>query len=523
MLLFLPLQSLHAQEVTPAPPQDSVKRIEIIRANNLRQITTDTGTILNSLAGQAMVRHENTLLSGDSIVFDPESGLAEVFGNVHINDGDTVQTDAGYLRYVGSERKAYLRKKVKLTDKKGIIYADEVVYDIGTGMATYEGGGRVENGSTVLTSRSAVYFSNSNDVYFRRNVHLTDPKYDIRADSLLYNTESQTATFITPTRIKGKDGSIIETRNGVYHLQTGQADFYDRTEYRDSTRSLAGDRIAFEDKSGKISIEGNGKVVDSSNRIVVLGDKILLNKKEGTFLATRKPVMVFYEGGDSTFIAADTLYSAAKKNDSLAVIKKDTAIGMNDLKANDSIRYFLAFHHVRIYNDSMQAAADSMYYSDLDSTFSLFYDPVCWSQQSQISGDTIRLMTADRKPRELRVGENSMVVSRTSEGFFNQVGGRVLNGFFKDGNIDYARMKGSPAEAVYFAQDKDSAYVGMNRSTGDVIDVFFRNRALDKVKFVNNVDGTMFPMGSIPEDKKQLSGFRWQDERRPKSKAALFE
>lgn len=42
-----------------------------------------------------------------------------------------------------------------------------------------------------------------------------------------------------------------------------------------------------------------------------------------------------------------------------------------------------------------------------------------------------------------------MIINRTKEGMFNQIAGRTLNGYFIDGNIDYVRVKGSPAESVF--------------------------------------------------------------------------
>jgi hypothetical protein len=343
---------------------------------------------------------------------------------------------------------------------------------------------------------------------------------------MLYNTESKTATFVAPTRIRGKDGSIIETRAGTYNLTTGKALFKDQTAYKDKTRSMSGNRIEYEEKTGQVLIRDHGRVIDSVSRIVVTGDLIRMNKKKQTFLATQKPVMIFYEGKDSTFIAADTLFSATindpEKKSSRKTIKKDTTVTLSSKRISDSARYFLAYHHVRIYNDSMQAACDSLYYSDLDSAFHMFYDPVCWSKNAQISGDTILLRTANRKPLTMEAIEHSQVISKTTEGFYNQVGGRLLKGFFKEGAIDYARMKGAPAEAVYYAQDKDSAYIGMNRSSGDVIDLYFHNGEAEKIKFINNVDGIMYPMRDIPEDRKFLKDFRWMGSLRPISKHDLF-
>jgi hypothetical protein len=116
-----------------------------------------------------------------------------------------------------------------------------------------------------------------------------------------------------------------------------------------------------------------------------------------------------------------------------------------------------------------------------------------------------------------------MIVNKTNEKLYNQIAGRTLNGYFTDGIIDYVRVKGSPAESIFYPQDDDSAYIGMNRSSGDLIDIYFVKKELNKVKFVNDVDGVLYPMKQIPDEKKELRGFKWLDKRRPKNKLELFE
>jgi hypothetical protein len=63
----------------------------------------------------------------------------------------------------------------------------------------------------------------------------------------------------------------------------------------------------------------------------------------------------------------------------------------------------------------------------------------------------------------------------------------------------------------------------MNNADGSVIDMFFKNQQLDKVKFINDVHGKLYPIRQIPNDKKFLKKFVWLDKRRPKSKLELFE
>ncbi len=507
---------------------DSTSKIIILKGNSTRFITIDDSTTLRTLAGDAAVKQGNTTLYGDSIVLNSRTQIAEVFGNVHINDADTVNTYANYLRYVGKERKAFLKKNVKLTDGKGTLLTDDLVYDLVSGKATYTGGGKVINGTSVLTSSDAIYYSDTKDVYFKKKVHLVDSKYDIVADSLLYNTAFKIATIISPTIVKTKDGKTIRSKNGTYNLQTGESNFYDRTSISDSTFSAIADKIFYDDKTGISILENRAKFVDSINHIIVTGNRIESNKKENSFLATQKPVVVIVKDKDSTYIAADTLFSGLRKYDSsnkkqLTIVDTVNNKQIINSHPKDSIRYILGYNHVKIFNDSAQAVCDSMYYSTDDSVFRMFRDPILWRDKSQITGDTMYMFTEKQQPKRVYVFNNSMIINIQNPSMYNQAAGRTLNAYFVKGEIDYTRIKGSPAETIFYPQDEDSAYIGMNRSKGDVVDVFFEKRAVKKIKFIQNVDGTLYPIRQIPTDKKYLKNFKWQDVRRPKNKLELFE
>ena len=508
---------------------DTIRKIEIIQAKDLRQITLSDGQVIETLAGNAVVKQGKTILNGDSIVLNKQLGIAEVFGHVHINDADTVNTYSDYLKYLGNEQIAYLQKSVKLTDGKAILTTNDLIYDLKSGIATYQNGGTVKNQNTVLTSESAIYYSDTKDVFFKNNVHLKDPKYEMTSDSLRYNTAFKNAYFISPTHIIS-DQSTIDTKSGTYNLQTGEAVFNDKTIFKDKSRYMSGNKVAFEEKTNTIQIEGNGKLVDSVNQVMVLGDKIFIDKKNGSFLATRKPIMIFYKNSDSTFITADTLFSNKRIMTAAEIMDKRKKAGIKDsLKLNatptktDSIRNFRAYQHVKIYNDSLQAVCGNLIFSTDDSVFKMYEKPFCWNGNTQLSGDTILMFTKNQQPQRLFVYNNAMVINKTEQGFFNQMLGKTMNGTFVDGLIEYIRTKGIPAESIFYPQDEDSSYTGMNRSSCDVIDIFFKNKNINKIKFVNQVKGTLYPMNQIPTNVQLLKGFNWQENVRPKSKFAIFE
>jgi lipopolysaccharide export system protein LptA len=198
-------------------------------------------------------------------------------------------------------------------------------------------------------------------------------------------------------------------------------------------------------------------------------------------------------------------------------------VKMVALNEKDSTnRYFEAYRNVRIYNDSLQAGCDSLFYSFKDSVFRLYDDPVVWAQQSQITGDTIHLFTKNKKAEKVEAYENGLVVNRLTDQAFNQVKATRIDGYFVNGDIDSVRAKGY-AECIYYIQDEDSAYTGINESTSDIMDIFFRNKELFKVVMRSAVTGTLWPIRDKSPGEMRLKNFRWLEERRPKSKFEMYE
>jgi hypothetical protein len=190
---------------------------------------------------------------------------------------------------------------------------------------------------------------------------------------------------------------------------------------------------------------------------------------------------------------------------------------------NDSTdRYFKGWHHVRIFSDSMQAVSDSLWYSGKDSIFRLFTDPVMWASNSQITGDTIYLYTKNKNPDKLFVFENGLAINLSDKNMYNQIKGNRLHGYFKNGEIDYMRSQGN-AESVYYLKEDNGKLKGINNATGDIIDLRFKNKELSKVVFISDVSGTLYPVRQATEQNKFLRGFKWLEERRPKTKFELFE
>ncbi len=174
---------------------------------------------------------------------------------------------------------------------------------------------------------------------------------------------------------------------------------------------------------------------------------------------------------------------------------------------------------MRIFSDSLQAVGDSLFYSFKDSVFRLFQNPVVWSNKSQMTGDTIYLFTKNKKADRIKIFENSFLINQKEPFVFNQVKSSRMNGYFREGVIDSVNAKGF-AESVYFIQDNDSAYTGINQTKSDAMDVYFKKGEVSKVVFRTAVKGTLWPV--TQQQGLKLQGFNWLEARRPKTKYELF-
>ena len=510
-------------------PADTVRTVEILPGvRKLEYRKVDSVTEIQILAGNVRLKQGNTIFECDSCVITKSINLFEAFGNVHINDSDTAHVYSDHLRYLTDRKIAYLDGNVKLTDGKGVLTTPTLEYDMNTKVGIYRNGGRVVNKETVLTSDEGYYYADIKDVYFKKNVKLKDPSYDLQSDSLLYNTGTEIVRFIAETLVKDSTNRTIKTREGFYDKRTGKAEFGQNPIITDKDIQVTGQTIKSDDSTGITQIFGRGIIVDTANKTTVIADTIFYNKKNDSFLAFAKPLMIVEQEQDSIFIAADTLFSARLTDlygakDSVA--KKDTLKGKKivDTKTKDSTnRYFEAFRHVRVFSDSLQAVCDSLFYSFKDSVFRLFQHPVVWSNENQVTGDTILLFTKNKKADRMQVFKNSFIASFVKPEIFNQVQSTRMDAYFIDGNIDSVRARGS-AECVYYIQDEDSAFTGINQSNAELMDVYFKEKEIQRVVFRTAVKGTIWPMRQKTPQEMHLQNFRWRDAERPKTKYELFE
>lgn len=245
---------------------------------------------------QGTFKQDFSTLTSDSAYFYPKENAVDAFGNVHINQGDTLNVYSDKLNYNGNTKVAILTDNVRLVDKDATLTTNHLSYNTATRIGTYTDGGKLVNKDNTLLSKNGYYFAISRDSYFRYDVSLKTSDALVKTDTMRYNTGTRISYFYGPTNIYStkneKDKDTLYTENGNYNTVNEQAAFGKNNHYHSGTKSLKGDslfydklkgygravkHVIFDDREQKTTIRGNlGTYFKADERTVITDDPYVI-------------------------------------------------------------------------------------------------------------------------------------------------------------------------------------------------------------------------------------------------------
>lgn len=524
---------------TYAQDKDSTEKVDvqIVYAEYMELVTTDTNSF-NKLVEQVKLKQEETIMTCDSAYLNTETNNVEAFGNVVIIQPDGTQAMSDYLKYTGDMKLAHMEGNVSLTDGKDKLWATEVDYNLNTKVGVYGKGGTLQSDQTSLTSNSGVYNMDTKDARFTEDVHVYDPEYTIVSDDMGYNTETKVVTFLGASVVTS-DSSVLSTHCGTYDTKQELAHFPCRSSVQTVEQYIEADSLFYNKLKGKAKARHDVIAIDTVQETTLYCEVLDVDEVKKTSLATVYPIMKKMNGKeDSLFIAADTFFTGpvTPVPDSIKIVKtvgrgrkkKEVVTMIADttaVKDTTDQRFFIGYHHVKIFSDSMQGLCDSIVYTQKDSVMKMIYEPILWSRRSQITGDTILLYMDDsNKLDEMFIPDKAFVVSQSGPekaGLFDQIQGKTLTGYFKNNTITEVLVKPN-AEAIYYTQDDNGAYIGVNEATSARMRIRFKDDEIEKIILEQDVKQKMTPLDQADLPGLRLNRFHWLEEKRPKSLLELL-
>ena len=476
------LTSVWAQETTV---------VEILSADNLNFVTRN-GESFQRLIGNVAFKHDSTTLYCDSAYFFDTKNKLIAFDRVRMVDvSSTLNCDT--LRYNGNSKIAEASGSVVLNSDGDRLETEYLVLERENDLARYTTGGIIYTEETVIESVFGLYDTRAEVLNLRNCIVIHHPDYLIYSDTMTYFTKTEVAIFKGPTDISSED-SYIKCRYGVFDMRYEVAQFNLRPTITGQEQVITGDSIYYEGETGLSEAYGDVVMIDTVQKVTIRGQFVRYNETAGRGIALGKPLAIAEFESDSLFLHADTLQ-----------VVSDSA----------NQKALFAFPEARFYKSDLQGICDSLVYTESDSTLELFRHPVIWSEQTQVSADSLRIFFANDKPKRLRGVGNSFMISEKSPIRYDQIKGRTLDGYFDEsGNLRKLIVKGN-GETIYFGENEEDKIIGMDRTECSEIHIWMSDGELDRISFINKPKGIFYPLRDVNSTNDRLKNFMWLIDLRP--------
>ncbi|WP_234367785.1 OstA-like protein [Parabacteroides pacaensis] len=452
------------------------------------------------LVGNVVFRQDSSYMYCDSAYFYEKTNSLDAFGNVRMEQGDTLFIYGDLLFYDGNTKIARLRENIRMENQDVTLFTDSLNYDRNINIGYYFNGGLIVDSENELSSYYGQYSPDTKIAIFNDSVRLENPKFVLYSDTLHYNTENKVATILGSSTIVS-DSSVVHSSRGWFDTINNTSKLYDRSEIVSGPKILIGDSIYYNRALGIGEAFGNMILRDTTQKAVLEGNYGYFNNPEGIAFATDSAKFLEYSQGDTLFLHADTL----------------------QMITLDSIsREIKAYYGVRFYRTDMQGVCDSMQYNTQDSILYMYKEPVLWNETYQLYGDTILIYTNDSTIDFAHVKQFAFAAQEMDSSYYNQLKGNDLKAFFSNQKIDRIEVAGN-AESIFYPLEDDGSKIGMNETKSGFLNIWVKDNKLEKLKIWPSPQGTLTPIPDLDPSKKTLKNFEWYDYLRPKDKDDIFQ
>lgn len=489
--ILWPAFPLSAQKVT---------KVYIEHADQLK-LVNQAGKSVQVLMGNAVLRQDSTWFYCDTAWYNDKENFLRAVGQVHISYSDSVHLYGDYMTYTGNSRIAVLDSNVRLVDKKrATLYTDHLEYDRTMATATYNTWGRIVDEKNVLTSKKGRYFTRLSEFLFSDSVVVVNPDYTMYADTLKYNSETEVVYIEGPTDIYGKEDHIYSEK-GWYDTRSDKAELSRNNMIAHQEQILKGDWIYYDREMEYGKAIGHVWMKDTAQNVILEGgiSEFFRQKKFSYITDSASAIMV------DTF---DSLYMHA---DSFIMV----------LDSSDEAKYLFAYRHMKFYKKDLQGMCDSLVYRVQDSVIALLNKPVLWSDDNQLTSDSMWLYVNDNRIDSMVLFNLAFIISRDSTETYNQIKGRQMRAYFKDNQLFKISVLGN-AETIYYVRDDRLEMIGVNKSVSSNMVIMLDDSRIKKIYYLSKPEAVLYPEKDISKEEQFLRDFKWITGQRPYRRSDIF-
>ncbi|MDC0249307.1 hypothetical protein OAK24_00330 [Flavobacteriales bacterium] len=474
------------------------KKIEILNADN---------TYANSnihpdywrLIGNVSFKHNNAIMTCDSAYHYTSKNKIESFGKIKINQGDSITLTGEKLTYFGTKNNADIEGSVVLIDKHMSLETEKIFYNLNTNIASYPQKGTIIDNQKIINSKKGAYHSNIHKFIFKDSVVVIAKDYKILTDNMHYNSNSEVTYFFGPSFIIS-EAKTIYCENGWYNTKTDIAQFRENTYITNKNYLLKGDSLYYNKRKQYGKAFSNVTLIDTIENMTVFGGIAEYFETEEKVIISERPLLELLFEDDTLFMHANQFVSQQKSGE----------------------KEVLAYNKVKFFKKDFQGKCDSLNYNFTDSIVEMFDHPILWSDELQITADSLQLLVHKGEINRMFLAPNPIIISQEDSLDYNQIKGKNMTAYFKKNKITRMDVRGN-GESIFIVRDEETERkIGLNHTECSNLILYFKSNKISEVTYQVDPNSITTPYQDIEEKNRYLKGFLWRGKEQPKTKEDIF-
>lgn len=183
------------------------------------------------------------------------------------------------------------------------------------------------------------------------------------------------------------------------------------------------------------------------------------------------------------------------------------------------IGFIYGIRNVRIFREDLQVRCDSMVYCDLDSIARFYMDPVVWNEGNrQYTSDSLFILIGGGGPRKASLQSNAFVITEENEVSYDQIKGAEIMAYFDTLDNTLRRFDALGGASAIFYVKENGEFATVNKVESKMLSGLLVDNNIDQVYYFESPKNNAYPVVQFPEADKQLKGFNWRPEERPKGR-----
>ena len=457
------------------------------------------------LIGNVQMNHEGIDLTCQQALYYRKQNFFKAIGNVLIKQGDTITQTSDYADYDANAKQALSWGNVVLKDPTMTLTTDTLQFDRINQKLYYQSYATIKDETNTLKSKYGNYYLEDKKFIATTRVTVVNPEHNLESEHLNYYTETGHTYLYGPSTITNtQNENRIYCEKGFYDTKTDISHFLDNAKIYSKERTIEGDSLYYDKKRGFASATNNIQIIDTVQNFISRGNYAELFELKDSLYIIKKAVAISIIDKDSMFIHGDTLLVTGKP-------KK---------------RIVRTYHNVKIFKSDLQGKCDSIHTNQTTGYTKMYRNPVIWSDQNQITGDSIYLQsnTETENLDSLKVFNNAFIISKDSlsKDDFNQIKGRNMYGKFLENKLKTLFVEGN-AESVYFNRNEETGVLEtITKEISSNIEFVFDNGEIETIKYLKASEGKTYPPSMFPDEDRKLKNFIWREDEQPKKMQDIF-